>query len=198
MSDMTVEPLSIDDRAVRGTSSSVMAMILFVASESMFFMAFFGIYFSALAVQKVWPPRQIPLPEMGLPTAGIVVLGLSVVPIVLLVRSVRRSAAKGAMLWLIITLVLGLAFCVLQIAGYSSLGFGIHDGIYASLFYIMTGLGLAHVVGGLVFVGLVMQQAAAGELSLRRDPAEALAVYWLFVVALGVALYFAFYAGVAG
>ena len=102
------------------------------------------------------------------------------------------------MLWLVITLALGLAFCVLQIAGYSSLGFGIHDGIYASLFYIMTGLGLAHVVGGLVFVGLVMQQAAAGELSLRRDPAEALAVYWLFVVALGVALYFAFYAGVSG
>ena len=192
MSDMTVEPLSIDERAVRGTSSSVMAMILFVASETMFFMAFFGIYYSALAVQKVWPPKQIPLPDMGLPTAGIVVLVLSVIPILLLVRSVRRSGARRAMVWLVATLVLGLAFCVLQIAGYSNLGFGIHDGIYASLFYIMTGLGLAHVVGGLVFVGLVMQQAAAGELSLRRDPAEALAVYWLFVVALGVALYIAF------
>ena len=195
---MSAEPLSIDERAVRGSSSSVMAMILFVASESMFFMAFFGIYFSALAVQDVWPPKNIPLPEMGLPTAGIVVMGLSVIPIVLLVRSVRRNAARGANVWLLATLVLGLAFCVLQIAGYSSLGFGIHDGIYASLFYIMTGLGLAHVVGGLVFIGLVMQQAAAGELSLRRDPAEALAVYWLFVVALSVALYVAFFAGVQG
>ena len=198
MSDVTTETLSIDERAVRGTSSSVMAMILFVASESMFFMAFFGIYFSALAVQKVWPPKQIPLPDLGLPTAGIVVLALSIFPVVLLVRSVRRSAARGAMLWLGTMLALGVAFCVLQIAGYSSLGFGIHDGIFASLFYIMTGLGLAHVIGGLVFVGLVMQQASAGELTLRRDPAEALAVYWLFVVALGVALYFAFYAGVGG
>jgi cytochrome c oxidase subunit 3 len=193
---MSAEPLSIDERAVRGTSSSVMAMILFVASESMFFMAFFGIYFSALAVQRVWPPRSIPLPDLGLPTAGIVVLAVSVVPVLLLVRSVRRSSARRAPVWLAITLALGVGFCVLQIAGYTSLGFGIHDGIYASLFYVMTGLGLAHVIGGLVFVGLVMQQAAAGELSLRRDPAEALAVYWLFVVALGVALYFAFYAGV--
>jgi cytochrome c oxidase subunit 3 len=98
----------------------------------------------------------------------------------------------------VLTAALGVAFCVLQLAGYSELGFGIHDGIYASLFYIMTGLGLAHVVGGLVFVGLVTQQALAGELALRRDPAEALAIYWIFVVLLGLALYAAFYAGVAG
>ena len=96
-----------------------------------------------------------------------------------------------------LALALGVAFCVLQIAGYGGLGFGIQDGIYASLFYIMTGLGLAHVIGGIVFMVLVLQQAD-GELSLRRDPAEALTVYWLFVVVLGVALYIAFYAGVSG
>jgi cytochrome c oxidase subunit 3 len=195
---MSSEPLTLDERAVRGTSSSVMAMILFVASETMFFMAFFGVYYTALAMQPVWPPRSIPLPELGLPTAGIVVLAVSIIPVLLLVRSVRRSAARGAVLWLLATLGLGLAFCVLQIAGYSSLGFGIHDGIYASLFYIMTGLGLAHVVGGLVFVALVLQQAVAGELVLRRDPAEALAVYWLFLVALAIALYVIFYAAVSG
>jgi heme/copper-type cytochrome/quinol oxidase subunit 3 len=61
---------------------------------------------------------------------------------------------------------------------------------------MMTGLGLAHVIGGIVFMVLVLQQA--NQLSLRRDPAEALAVYWLFVVVLGVALYVAFYAGVSG
>ena len=89
-----------------------------------------------------------------------------------------------------------MAFCVLQIAGYSGLGFGIHDGIYASLFYLMTGLGLAHVIGGVVFLAMVTQQAVSGELALRRDPAEAAAVYWFFVVVLGIVLYVAFYLGV--
>jgi cytochrome c oxidase subunit 3 len=189
---------TLDERAVRGTSSSVMAMILFVASEAMFFMAFFGIYTAAAAGQRVWPPLAIPLPDMGIPTAGAIVLALSAIPMALAVRSVRRAGGKRVRAWLLLAFLLGLAFCVLQIAGYSGLGFGIQDGIYASLFYVMTGLGLAHVVGGLVFMGMVGQQALAGELALRRDPAEALAIYWFFVVLLGLALYVAFYAGVSG
>jgi len=193
---MSAEPLTLDERAVRGTSSSVMAMILFVASEAMFFMAFFGIYTAAAAAQPVWPPKQIPLPDLGLPTAGVIVLALSVIPMLLVVRTVRRGGGRSVRASLLLALALGLAFCVLQIAGYGGLGFGINDGIYASLFYIMTGLGLAHVAGGIVFMVLVFQQA--NELSLRRDPAEALAVYWTFVVVLGVALYVAFYAGVSG
>jgi cytochrome c oxidase subunit 3 len=190
--------MSLDERAVRGTSSSVMAMILFVASEAMFFMAFFGIYTAAQAGQRVWPPRSIPLPDIGVPTAGAVLLVLSAIPMALAVRTVRRGGGKRIRAWLLLTFLLGLSFCVLQIAGYSEVGFGIHDGIYASLFYVMTGLGLAHVVGGLVFIGLVGQQALAGELALRRDPAEALAIYWFFVVLLGLALYVAFYLGVSG
>ena len=64
---------------------------------------------------------------------------------ILAVRTVRRGGGKRVRAWLLLAFALGLAFCVLQIAGYSGLGFGIQDGIYASLFYVMTGLGLAHV-----------------------------------------------------
>jgi cytochrome c oxidase subunit III len=192
------QAMTLDERAVRGTSSSVMAMILFVASEAMFFMAFFGIYTAAQAGQRAWPPLSIPLPDMGVPTAGAIVLVLSVIPMTLALRTVRRGGSRRVRAWLLLAFLLGLAFCILQIAGYSGLGFGIQDGIYASLFYVMTGLGLAHVVGGLVFMGMVGQQAMTGELALRRDPAEALAIYWYFVVLLGLALYVAFYAGVSG
>jgi cytochrome c oxidase subunit III len=188
---------SLDTRAVRGTSSSVMAMVLFVLSEAMFFTAFFGIYAASYAAQPSWPPIKIPLPSLGLPTAATVVLAVSAIPMVLAVRSVRRRGGAGVAKWIVLTLVMGLAFCVLQIAGYSELGFGIHDGIYASLFYLMTGLGLAHVVGGVVFLGMVTQQAVSGELALRRDPAEAAAVYWFFVIALAIVLYVAFYLGVS-
>jgi cytochrome c oxidase subunit 3 len=188
---------SLEARAVRGTSSSVMGMVIFVASEAMFFMAFFGIFASAYASQPVWPPAAIPLPDLGLPTAGAIVLAASAIPMALAVRSVRRRRGAGVTKWLLAALTLGIAFCVLQVAGYSSLGFGIHGGIYPSLFYLMTGLGLAHVVGGVVFLLLVTMQARAGELALRRDPAEAAAVYWFFVIVLGIALYVAFYLSVA-
>src|SRR5438046_1880675 len=94
---------SLDERAVRGTSRSVMAMILFVASEAMFFMAFFGIYTAAQAGQRVWPPLSIPLPDMGLPTAGAIVLALSAIPMALAVRTVRRGGGRRIRTWLLLT-----------------------------------------------------------------------------------------------
>jgi cytochrome c oxidase subunit 3 len=68
-------------------------------------------------------------------------------------------------------------------------GFGIGDGIYQSLFYVMTGLELAHGIGGAVLLGLLLVRLRTGELGLRRDPIQAAAIYWFFVVVLGVVLY---------
>jgi cytochrome c oxidase subunit III len=184
---------TMDARAVNATSSSVMGMVLFVASETMFFMAFFAIFAASYSATKVWPPVKTPVPSSGVPTAGVIVLALSAIPMALALVAARRKGGQGALKWLVATIVLGVAFCVLWVIGLPDVGFGIKDGIYASLFYVMNGLGIAHVVGGIVFLVMVSSQAASGELRLRRDPAESLAVYWFFVVVLGIALYAAFY-----
>ncbi|HXY71979.1 MAG TPA: cytochrome c oxidase subunit 3 [Actinomycetota bacterium] len=184
---------AMDQRSVASTSSSVMGMVLFVASETMFFMAFFAVFAASYSATKVWPPLKTPVPPIGVPTAGAVVLVLSAIPMALALLAARRRRGEGAFKWLVATIVLGVAFCVLWVVGLPDVGFGIKGGIYASLFYVMNGLGIAHVIGGIVFAVMVSTQAAAGELRLRRDPAEALAVYWFFVVVLGVALFAAFY-----
>ena len=183
----------LEARAVASSSSSVMGMVVFVASETMFFMAFFAIFAQAYSAAKVWPPLKTPVPSLGLPTAGVIVLAVSAIPMALALLAARRKGGAGAFKWLVATIVLGVAFCVLWIVSLPDIGFGIKDGIYASLFYVMNGLGIAHVIGGIVFAVMVSTQAAAGELRLRRDPAESLAVYWFFVVVLGVALFAAFY-----
>ena len=188
---------TLDARAVSSTSSSVMGMILFVASETMFFMAFFAVFAASYSATKVWPPLKTPAPSMGVPTAGAIVLAVSAIPMALALLSARRKGGDGALKWLIATIVLGVAFCVLWVVGLPDIGFGIKDGIYASLFYVMNGLGIAHVIGGIVFAVMVSSQAAAGELRLRRDPAEALSVYWFFVIVLGLALFAAFYLAAA-
>ena len=184
---------TLDSRAVASTSSSVMGMVIFVASETMFFMAFFAIFFEAYSATKIWPPLKTPVPSLGLPATGVIVLAVSAIPMTLALLAARRKGGAGAFKWLVATVLLGVAFCVLWVVGLPDIGFGIKDGIYASLFYVMNGLGIAHVVGGIVFAVMVSSQAAAGELGLRRDPAEALAVYWFFVIALGIALFAVFY-----
>jgi len=178
----------------RGTSSPILGMVLFVASEAMFFAALFGAYFTFYAQATVWPPLAVPIPDLPIPTTLTVVLVTSSVVLQMGVRSARRRDERGLVRWLTITVALGVAFLALQGYDYSRLTFGIHDGIYPSLFYVMTGLHMAHVVGGVVFLSLVLAQARSGELSLdRHEPIEAAAIYWHFVDIVWIALFTVFY-----
>lgn len=189
---------TLDQQAVRSASSAVMAMTLFVASEAIFFAAFFGIYASAYTESKVWPPPEVPIPSLVLPTVGLGVLLVSAFTMGGALRTIRGSARpRGVVVWLTVTLACAVAFVAMVVAGYPELGFGIGQGIYESLFHLITALALAHVAGGIVLIGLVLARGRSGELQLVREPLRAAGIYWYFVVALGVVIYLLLYVVVA-
>jgi cytochrome c oxidase subunit III len=185
---------SSDERAVASTSSSVLGMVLFVASESMFFAAFFGAYVTSYVDQRVWPPDNTPAPPLGMATAAAVILVASGLLLQGAVRAGRRGHATTVNRWLVLSLAAGVASVVLTLIGYSEVGFGLHAGIFASQFYLMTGLAVAHVAGGVVLLALVAVLGLSGRLALvRYQPVQAAAVYWNFVVVLGLVIYVIFY-----
>jgi cytochrome c oxidase subunit III len=93
-----------------------------------------------------------------------------------------------------LTILLGAAFLGLQLYDYSLLGFSVRDGIFGSLFYVMTGLHMAHVFGGVVFLVLVLLQGLGGQLSdASHDSLEAGAIYWHFVDVVWICLFTTFY-----
>jgi cytochrome c oxidase subunit 3 len=185
----------VDRQAVRSASSSVTGMVLLVASEAVFFAAFLGIYAVSFTAAKVWPPAGIETPSITVPTIGVVVLLASGGAMALAMRhALRREYQRGALLgWLTAALACAVAFGVLTAIGYASLPFSVSQGIYESLFYMIIGLELAHVVGGAVLLAVVMTRTWTGELALRRDPIQATAIYWYFVVVLGVVIYAVLY-----
>jgi cytochrome c oxidase subunit 3 len=185
----------VDRQAVRSASSSVTGMVLLVASEAVFFAAFLGIYAVSFTAAKVWPPAGIETPSITVPTVGVVVLLVSGAAMAQAMRHAlrpeyRRSALLG---WLTAALAFAVAFGVLTAIGYASLPFSVGQGIYESLFYVIIGLELAHVVGGAVLLAVVMARTWSGELALRRDPIQATAIYWYFVVVLGIVIYAVLY-----
>jgi cytochrome c oxidase subunit III len=185
---------SSDERAVASTSSSVLGMVLFVASESMFFAAFFGAYVTSYVNQKVWPPGNTPAPPLGLATAAAATLLLSGLLLQGAQGAARRGLPATVNRWLVLTLGAGVTSVVLSLLGYTEVGFGLHAGIFASQFYLMTGLAVAHVAGGLVLLALVAAMGLTGRLALvRYQPVQAAAVYWNFVVVLGLVIYVVFY-----
>jgi cytochrome c oxidase subunit 3 len=189
--------LFTDERAVRGTSSPVMGMVLFVAGESMFFAALFAAYFSVRAAAKVWPPSSIGIPEIPIPATLTAILVSSSVVLQFAVRAIRRGRVGTFERLLVLTVLLGLSFLALQAYDYSQLTFGIKGGIYPSLFYVMTGLHMAHVVGGVVLLSVVGAQSFSGQISAaRHDPVEAAAIYWHFVDIVWIGLFTVYYVAV--
>jgi cytochrome c oxidase subunit III len=191
---MTALDLTRDERTVRQTSGPVLGMVLFVASEAMFFATFFGAYFTIYSVNPVWPPAGFPRLEPGLATVLTAVLVTSSGTLQLGVRAIRRDRTRALLGWLGLTILLGVCFLGLQLYDYSQLGFGVRDGIFGSLFYVMTGLHMAHVFGGVVFLVLVLLQGIGGQLSdASHDSLEAGAIYWHFVDVVWICLFTTFY-----
>jgi cytochrome c oxidase subunit III len=181
-------------RAREEISGPVMGMILFVASEAMFFAAFFGGYFTIKANAPAWPPPGVPHLKIEIAAILTVTLIASSVTVQMALRSTRGGSSRRATIWLGTTIVLGICFLGLQLYDYSELGFGLKDGPFGTLFYVMTGIHMAHVVGGVVFLSLVFGQATRGRLSPEHhDPLAAGAIYWDFVDVVWVCLFVVFY-----
>jgi cytochrome c oxidase subunit III len=186
--------ITTQERPSRELSGPVLGMVLFVASEAMFFAAFFGGYFTIRANAKVWPPPGIPHLKIDIASILTVILVLSSVMVQVSLRSIRAGDQRRCVVFLGITIALGIAFLSLQLYDYSQLGFGVKDGTFGTLFYVMTGIHMAHVFGGVVFLALVFGQATAGLLSpANHDPLAAGAIYWDFVDVIWLLLFTTFY-----
>lgn len=179
-----------------GISTALLGMILFIASEVMFFGGLFATYFNARAS---FPPGGWHPPEHGhldLPLAAAltVILVSSSFTMQFGVWAIRNGHSGRLRLWVAATLALGILFLLGQLYDYSQLGFGIGDGIFGTTFYTLTGFHGAHVFGGTVGLTIVLARAMRGQFSERNHIAvEAVSYYWHFVDGVWIALFSTIY-----
>src|SRR6266511_3799919 len=107
-----------------GISSSLLGMVLFIASEVMFFGGLVGAYFTIRASTSPWPPEGTP--ELDARYAGTLtaVLVTSSVFMQLAVYAIRRGDQRWLVRWLTVTLVFGVIFLGMQ--GYDYYNLGVH------------------------------------------------------------------------
>jgi cytochrome c oxidase subunit 3 len=190
--------------ARRGISNPILGMILFIASEVMFFAGLFAAYFNVRLTSPHWPPlvNEQEYEAFNLHTsehllvAGTLtaILVLSSVTMQLGVWAIRRGDRKAFLRATAITLVLGVTFLVGQVWDYTQLEFGITDTAFGSTFYTLTGFHGAHVLGGAVMLSVVLYRGLAGQFSARHhDAVEATSLYWHFVDVVWIALFSTLY-----
>jgi len=167
-----------------GMPTALVGMLLFIASEVMFFSGLFATYFNARATSPgEWGPPA-GAHELDLPLAAVLtaILVASSFTMQFGVWAIRRGDIGKLKLWTAMTLGLGVLFLTGQLYDYSVLGFGIGDGVFGTVFYTLTGFHGAHVFGGAVGLTIVLARALRGQFSARNHVAvEAVSMYWHFV-----------------
>ncbi len=174
-------PVPSEVAGPRRIDITYLGVLLFIASEAMFFAGLFAAYFNARATHPVWPPPGIH-PEILIPIVLTVVLLTSSFTMQLAVGRIRTGDHVGMRRALMVTIALGTTFLCIQLFDYSLLGFSYSSGPYGAAFYTLTGFHFAHVLAGVIVMSAMLARAARGQFSARRHAAiEGVAAYWHFV-----------------
>jgi cytochrome c oxidase subunit 3 len=180
-----------------GMPTALVGMLLFIASEVMFFGGLFATYFNARAgvPAGTWgPPPDSHGLDLPLAAVLTVILVSSSFTMQFGVWAIRRGDSGGLRLWTAITLGLGILFLAGQLYDYSTLGFGIADGVFGTTFYTLTGFHGAHVFGGAVGLTIVLARTMRGQFSAENHVAvEAVSMYWHFVDAVWIGVFSTIY-----
>ncbi|TPG57502.1 cytochrome c oxidase subunit 3 [Roseomonas nepalensis] len=184
-------------------------MSLFIASEVMFFVAFFWAYFHfalypehvAGAETAIWPPKGIhTFDPFGLPFLNTMILLLSGCTVTWAHHSLIEGDRRGMLQGLALTVGLGLFFTTLQAIEYSEAPFAFSGGgIYPSTFFLATGFHGFHVIVGTLFLLVCFIRAWGGDFTPKRHFGfEAAAWYWHFVDVVWLFLFICIYLFGAG
>jgi cytochrome c oxidase subunit 3 len=180
-------------------------MILFIASEVMFFVGWFWSFFEfaiyhsarvgdtwdaanplfadALAKFGDWPPVGVEtFDPFHLPLINTLVLLLSGTTVTWAHHALQHDDRSGAKLGLLVTILLGMAFTALQVFEYSHAQFSFDGTLYGSAFFMATGFHGAHVVIGTLFLIVCLLRLLTGGMSAQKHLGfEFAAWYWHFV-----------------
>lgn len=180
-----------------------MAWKLFLISEAAIFAAFFGHYGYMVYHAKPghWPPEGTPEIHLMIPTIGFFILVTSSVTIEFAHKALlvgRRGLAKS---WLVLTILLGLAFISLQGYEWGHLqtygNFFPSTNVAGTLFYLITGFHGGHVITGLLLLFLVYVRLESGSFTKTRHFAfNAASWYWHFVDVIWFFVFLILYLGI--
>jgi cytochrome c oxidase subunit 3 len=167
-------------------------VVVWLASELMFFAGLFAAYFTLRSINDPWPPEgaDLPVARTALATA---VLVASSGAMHMAVAAGRRLDRRSAIRWLGVTSLMGVVFLSNQALEYAEAPFSIDDNAYGSIFYLMTGFHGLHVIGGLVFMGAVAAAVAGRSRAPAPEPVEVCGYYWHFVDVVWVVMFATIY-----
>jgi cytochrome c oxidase subunit 3 len=112
-------------------------------------------------------------------------------------RKLKASLTKAYTHWVVVTVVLGIAFLASQLFAWRQLkawGLYVSSNPHSSFFYLLTGAHGVHLAGGLLGLSFLWWRSRsvtneAAVLTKRQASADAVSIYWHFMDALWIYLF---------
>lgn len=175
-----------------------LGMTIFIGSEIMLFASFFTAFFIARSNATQWPPifegtDSFEVPKL-ITAVNTSILVFSSFTVWWAEKRLAAGDRRGLIRGLIVTIMLGATFLIIQINEYAHLGFTPQDKMFGTVFYCLTGLHGAHVFIGLNALTYSLNRARRGEFSHgNAGPLQAASIYWHFVDVVWVFLFVVVY-----
>jgi cytochrome c oxidase subunit III len=169
------------------------AMTLFLVALGVLFAASMVGYLVVRLRAPAWPPAGSPRLPAGLWISTLLLL-LSSLTMHLALGQARAGRGRRLRDWLLATSLLGLAFLVSQVLNWIHLITVAHlpakANLYAFTFYMLSGLHGAHVLGGLIPLGITATQAHRGRYTTgEHEGVVHMSMYWHFLDAVWLVMF---------
>lgn len=175
-------------------------IILFITSEIFFFISFFWAFFHIslsprIEIGEIWPPLLIlPFNPYNIPLLNTIILLSSGIRITWSHYRILNKNLYERKISLIITVILGFYFSILQLIEYKEASFSISDSIYGSTFFLITGFHGLHVIIGTIFILITIIRLINLQFSSNHHFGfEARSWYWHFVDVIWLFVYISIY-----
>nr|YP_010585970.1 cytochrome c oxidase subunit III [Abaria herringbona]UZZ43706.1 cytochrome c oxidase subunit III [Abaria herringbona] len=163
-------------------------MILFIISEVFFFVSFFWTFFHSslspnIEIGNLWPPKNIQsFNPFKIPLLNTLILLSSGISVTWAHHALLNNNQKNFFYSMMITILLGVYFTVIQFMEYNEASFSMADSIFGSTFFLTTGFHGLHVFIGTTFLLMcLLRQLRMHYSNYHHFGFEAAAWYWHFV-----------------
>lgn len=196
--DIIIEGTYRGEHTKKVQKSLSLGFILFVVSEiCVFFGLFFAYFYNALVpsieVGGIWPPIGIiTLDYKAIPLLNTIILLSSGFSITACHNYILNKDYNKSILYLLITILLGLIFIYFQYLEYFSSSFTIADSVFGSSFFILTGCHGLHIIIGTTFLFFTLLRFSHFS-NYHHLQFSSAAIYWHFLDAVWLLLYFILY-----
>lgn len=173
------------EKATLEGRNKVLGFWIFLGAETVLFGTLFSA-FLALRHNVGDGPSANDLFHLPIVFIATMILLTSSLTSVFAVQALHRHQVKAMIVWLIVTIVLGLGFLGLEIYEFREYvlheEFGMTTSAFSSSFYTLVGFHGAHVAFGVLWIGLLIGQIIKKGLTVVTAPKIYVsAIYWHFI-----------------